>query len=315
MTGFVRRGAVRQTAQKLSWVERLRAIPDDCRDFVIDASHAERDFGIDAGLMRKLISQGMPYVRNNDGPCFTAMDLHYVGVRLGCAEIYLDAMHRWADALTVSTASDMVEVEVRYIAYASPGTAIRVLEPHGWETVTLGQDRAATTVTTTIAGQWPSLDHTLDALLTEIASLDFCRLPDSLATNTDFIRETRLADCAGASKLLVEECRSRGVRARTAYGLLLACPYSTTHNWAEIEVGQDWVPADPLLLALLARYASLDTTAWPATRAPGGVLLRLAEESTPLSFADGRAVDTTFLTTIRPMQGSNPVVELQRSAP
>jgi hypothetical protein len=295
-------------------IARLHLIPDHCRSFTIDARRAELEFGVDAGLAQKLMSAGMPHARTDGEAWFNATDLHYIALRLGCAEIYLDAMQRWSHALDISARSDTVQVEIHCVPYTYPGATVRVLGPQGWISAVVGPDRTAASFTLHITGQWPALDPSLNTLLIDMALLDFCRLPEPLNTCTNFIRETRLADCAGASRLLVQECRSRGVPARTAYGLLIASPYSTPHNWAEIKIGVDWIPVDPLLLALLAQYTKLDPTTWPPTRCPGGVLLRLAEQEAPIVLTDGGALDATFLTTIRPVLGDHPAVERQRSA-
>ena len=67
-----------------------------------------------------------------------------------------------------------------------------------------------------------------------------------------------------------------------AYGLLLAPPLGTPHQWAEIRLGDIWAPADPLLLSILGRFAGLDASRWPCTHSPNAVLLHLAACKTPI---------------------------------
>jgi hypothetical protein len=291
-----------------SWIARLRLIPDDCREFSVDLKRAKLEFGVDDLLAQRLITLGIPYANAHGSPRFAAADLHYIGLRLGCATTYLEVMRLWAAALTVSAMCDWVEVEIRCVPYATPGTRVQILGPRGTATAVIGPDRTAANFGISIPGQWPTLDPALGDLLSDIASLDFCWIPEPVGADIDFARRTRLADCASASKLLVEECHARGIEARTAYGLLLALPYSTPHNWAEIRTGDDWIPADPLLLALLVEYADLDATAWPPSRCPGGVLLRLADRATPIVLAGEQPLGATFLTKIHqgPVANSAP---------
>src|SRR5204863_8078849 len=108
----------------------------------------------------------------------------------------------------------------------------------------------------------------------------------------------RLSDCGDAALLLAMECARLGIVSRTAYGLLLAVPFSTPHTWVEIRAGDRWIPLDPLLMRVLAQYTTLDASAWPPIRSPGAVLLRLAGHETPIVLADGRPLEASFPTRI-----------------
>ena len=119
-------------------------------------------------------------------------------------------------------------------------------------------------------------------VLHQAAAFDFYLLPPTLAGD--------LALCAPygpcwlrstASRFVVSECQQRGIEARMAYGLLLAPPLGTPHEWAEIRLGDIWAPADPLLLSILGRFAGLDASRWPCTHSPNAVLLRLAACKNP----------------------------------
>lgn len=159
----------------------------------------------------------------------------------------------------------------------------------GFETTMRG---ALSPLPATVAG------GALGGLLAELADYDFCWLRPPLEADLAFVRRTRLANCRSTAGLLVAEAPRLGVEARLAHGLLLAPPYSTPHNWAELRVDGEWVALDPLLLGLLARFAGLDAAAWPPPRSPGAILLRLTEPGTPLVTAtdDGAPLEATFLT-------------------
>ncbi|MGA2321324.1 MAG: transglutaminase domain-containing protein [Solirubrobacteraceae bacterium] len=162
----------------------------------------------------------------------------------------------------------------------------------------IGANRIAACIRAVPVGEWPAVGPAVEDLLVDVASLDFCWLPESLSGDVEFTRQTRLSDCGNAALLLSMECARLGIASRTAYGLLLATPYSTPHSWVEIRVGDRWVPVDPLLLRLLAQYTTLDASAWPPIRSPGAVLLRLADQETAIVLADGRPLQASFRTRI-----------------
>ena len=83
-----------------------------------------------------------------------------------------------------------------------------------------------------------------------------------------------------------------------AYGLVVAPPLGTPHEWAEIRVDDIWVPADPLLISILGRFAALDPSRWPCTHSPNAVLLRLATLKTSIVANAGGPVDTSFMVSV-----------------
>jgi hypothetical protein len=288
------------------WIARLRLIPDERRDFAVPAMQAEREFGFDARLTDELVGRGLPHAGGPDGLLLATTDLHYLGLRLGCATIYQGVLRRWAATLTELGARASTPVEIRCTAYAPPGTDVEVLVAPGQRmTVRAGDRPAALRFEAELSGDWPELPTALHPLLTDLAELDFCWIPESMQTDLGFVARTRLSNCAAAAYTLVAQAPELGVEARMAYGLLLAPPYSTPHYWAEVRTGEDeWTPADPLLVGLLARFAGLDAASWPPTRSPGAILLALAEPETPLVLdrASGAPVQATFLTKVRSPQ-------------
>lgn len=256
-------------------------------------------------LAQRLLAAGLPHADGDDGPCFWRTDLHYVALRLGCTPVYQGVLNRWAGALTALSARAETPVEIRCRAYAPAGATIELLAPGGERLRTVAGDRAAPPLrfAAVMRGAQPQLDGRLEAalgeLLADLATYDFCWLEPPLETDLAFVRRTRLANCLSTACLLVEEAPQLGVEARLAHGLLVAPPYSTPHNWAEVRADDGgWIALDPLLLGLLARFAELDAGAWPPPRSPGSVLLRLTEPGTPLVVAGetGAPLEATFLT-------------------
>jgi hypothetical protein len=280
------------------WITRLRLIPDERRQFQVDLDRAKLEFGIDTTLAHELIARGLPHTMGDGAPRFTATDLHYIGLRLGCATTYLGVLRTWASSLTASADGDWSTVEVRCAPDAPQNTPVEVLVSPGQRVrATVGANRIAARLHADVpVSQWPGVSPSLEDLLVDLASLDFCWIPESLSGDVEFTRQTRLSDCGNAALLLSGECERLGVTSRMAYGLLLATPFSTPHTWVEICVGDRWVPMDPLLIGLLAQYSTLDASVWPPIRSPGAVLLRLAGEETPIVLADGRPLQASFLT-------------------
>jgi hypothetical protein len=284
------------------WIARLREIPDAERDFVVAREQAEREFGFEAAAADELIARGLPHADGDDGPLLWATDLQYLSLRLGCGRVYQGVLNRWAGALTSLSARAETPVAIRCRAYAPPGTTIELLAPGGTSVRAEAGGAASLGFETTMRGELAPLPdelaRTLGELLTELASYDFCWLRPPLEADLAFVRRTRLANCRSTAGLLVEEAPRLGVEARLVHGLLLAPPYSTPHNWAEVRTDDGWVALDPLLLGLLARFAGLDPGAWPPQRSPGAILLSLTEPGTPLvTVAEtGAPLEATFLT-------------------
>jgi hypothetical protein len=280
------------------WITQLRAIPDERRRFDVASRQAKLEFGIDVNLAQELIARGLPHTMADGAPRFTPTDLHYIGLRLGCATAYLGVLRTWASSLTASADGGWSTVEVRCAPYAPQNTPVEVLVGPGQRVrATVGANRIAARLDAVVpVGRWPEVSPSLEDALVDLASLDFCWIPESLRGDVEFTRQTRLSDCGNAALLLSSECERLGVTSRMAYGLLLATPFSTPHKWLEISVGDRWVPMDPLLTGLLAQYSTLDSSVWPPIRSPGAVLLRLAGEETPIVLADGRPLQASFLT-------------------
>jgi len=284
------------------WVAQLRAIPDGARDFAVAAEQAEREFGFDAEAVSELVARGLPYADGDAGRLLWETDLQYLGLRLGCARVYQGVLNRWASALTSLSARAETSLAIRCRAYAPPGTVAELLVPDGGRVRAAAHDAAALGFEVTMRGELPPLSGApaaaLGELLDELAAYEFCWLRPPLEADLAFVRRTRLANCRSTAGLLLEEAPRLGVEARLAHGLLLSPPYSTPHNWAEVRTDDGWVALDPLLLGALVRFAGLDARAWPPTRSPRAVLLRLCEPGTPLVTAaqDGAPLEATFLT-------------------
>jgi hypothetical protein len=71
-------------------------------------------------------------------------------------------------------------------------------------------------------------------------------------------------DCTEHAVAFVELARAEGLEARTAAGLLVvdAPPALVPHAWAEVKLGERWVPVDPALSQVPADAGHLRLGAW-----------------------------------------------------
>jgi hypothetical protein len=278
------------------WIAALRAIPPAARAYDVAPRRAELEFGITSALANLLSDRGLPRSSFEGEVRFAWADLHYIALRLGTARIYLRTMRSWAHSLANGALCGSQTIGLRYRTYSNPGTIVDVLLPDGRRVkAPVGPDQIVASLNVRMANCESAFPPSVQHILHHAAAFDFCILPAPLCGDVDFARRTGLASCSTASRIVVSECEQRGIAARMAYGLVLAPPLGTLHEWAEIRTGDVWAPADPLLLSVLGRFAGLDPSRWPCTHSPAAVLLRLADRETPIVAAPSGPVETSFM--------------------
>jgi hypothetical protein len=281
------------------WIAALGAIPSAARVYDVTPRRAELEFGITAAIVNLLSDRGLPRSSLDGEARFAWSDLHYIALRLGSARLYLRTMRSWAHAIANAARCESQTVELRYRTYASPGATVDVLLPEARRAkAVVGPDQIVARLSVQMANCATAFPPSVQRVLRQAAAFDFYILPPTLAGDLDFARRTGLAGCMTASRLVVSECRRRGIEARMAYGLLLAPPLGTPHEWAEIRLGDIWAPADPLLLSILGRFAGLDPLRWPCTHSPNAVLLRLAACKTPIVDGPSGPLETSFVVSV-----------------
>lgn len=281
------------------WIAALGAIPPAARVYDVTPRRAELEFGITSALANLLSERGLPRSCFEGEARFCWPDLHYIALRLGCARLYLRTMRSWAQSVANAARWGSQMIGLRYRTYANPGARVDVLLPDERRVkAVVGPDQIAARFDVRMTNCERAFPPSVQRVLRQAAAFDFYILPPALAGDLDFARRTGLSGCLTASRLVVSECQQRGIEARMAYGLLLAPPLGTPHDWAEIRLGDTWAPADPLLLSILARFAGLDSSRWPCTHSPNAVLLRLAACKTPMVDAAGEPVKTSFVVSV-----------------
>ena len=278
------------------WIAALGAIPSDARVYDLTPRRAELEFGITPAIASLLCDRGLPRSFSEGETRFAWSDLHYIALRLGTARLYLRTMRSWAHSLVNAAERGSQMISLRYRTYASPGATVDVLLPEGRRvTALVGPDQIVASLNVQMRNCERAFPSSVQRVLHEAAAFDFYLLPTALPDKLAFARRTGLCGCLIASQFVVSECRQRGIEARMAYGLMLAPPLGTHHGWAEILVGDVWIPADPLLLTILGRFGGLDASRWPCTFSPRAVLLRLADDETPIVNGPEGPVATSFV--------------------
>lgn len=278
------------------WIAALGAVPPAARVYDVTPRRAELEFGITSAFANLLSDRRLPSASVDGETRFAWSDLHYIALRLGSARLYLRTMRSWAHSVANAAERGSQMIGLRYRTYASPGATVDVLLPEGRRAKTVvGPDQIVARLDVRMANCDTPFPEAVQRVLHQAAAFDFYLLPPTLAGDLDFARRTGLAGCLTASRLVVSECLERGFEARMAYGLLLAPPLGTPHEWAEIRLGDIWAPADPLLLSILGRFAGLDASRWPCTHSPSAVLLRLADGKTSIVDGPTGPVETSFV--------------------
>lgn len=281
------------------WIAALGAVPPSARVYDVTPRRAELEFGITSAIANLLSDRGLSRSSVEGETRFAWSDLHYIALRLGSARLYLRTMRSWAHAVANAAQCGSQIIGLRYRTYASPGATLDVLLPEGRRVkAVVGQDQIIARLNVHMANCESGFPPSVQRVLHQAAAFDFYHLPPTLAGNIDFARRTGLAACFTASRFVVSECQQRGIEARMAYGLLLAPPLGTPHEWAEIRLADVWVAADPLLLSILGRFAGLDASRWPCTHSPNAVLLRLAASKTPIVDGASGPVETSFVVSV-----------------
>jgi hypothetical protein len=284
----------------------MRLIPLNRRVFAVSLREASQLHGVEPELLHELIDLGMP-VRNDGGEMrLDSRDLANIALHLRLRSIQRRAMESWRQTLEMTSRLSRARFVLEYSARCTQsghrgGQRFQLLVPPGdhveWvegsQNVSMALERPT---------RWPELPERIREISDCVSDLRFFLVPPPLRDDVGFARETRLAGCGIAGRLIMEECRDREVDARLSFGLLLALPYATPHVWTEVRVEGEWVPFDPHLLRTLSYHAGLDGRAWPPTRSPGAVLTRLADSRRPLAEHDGHPAEATVVTRLQTPQ-------------
>ena len=278
-------------------IERISRVPHSTREFTVSPDDAMRIFGIDGTALARLANAGLPYEIVGNERKYDEADLHFVGLRLGTAEVALVAARLMAKTLVRLTGIGSARFRVAYTYRgAAPGRAVVALpgdtsrelwaEPHA--------ELAVVEAPTEL--NWPEVPPALSAVADAVGRLEWYRLRGDLVGDPDFSYATDLTECLAAAEIVRRRCVAEGYEARASWGLALAAPRSIPHAWTEVHLDGVWRPLDPFLLTLLRDFGGLPPAEWPLSRSPGAILLRVSELPIPFLSVDGSCEPIEFST-------------------
>lgn len=283
-------------------VERARRIPTQYREFRRTREDAAWRHKIDDSTLQTLLDMGLPADGSGAHVLLDELDLVNASLAMRLPSVRMLALRSWRGALTALDAG-----AARYSLTVRPqcpnpahGTDCRWVftrtlvdaanDGNGsLEATELNVDRF-------VLGRPPLLTGEHRAAIERSLPLDFYLLPPELRNDLGFVRETRLADCVLAARLLLDEARSYGVRTRFSQGVFLSSPFSIVHCWTEFEVDGSWLPVDPHLLRTLSRLGLLDPRIWPSHRSLGDAAWRVHDDDIPFATDGGQKADVSLST-------------------
>jgi len=268
-------------------VERARRIPDRFRAFTESRESARRLHRIPDELLTRLLDLGFPHGTDGSEPTFSTNDLRNAYEELGLPSPQRTAIQLMGAALQAGATEPVVrrtiDLHGRCPEPGHDGECDLTLAPaittneRITRLVTMRTGHHRLTVELP-GGRTSRFIGAHRELLAELDDVHFARLPQALRDDAAFLRDAKLADCQSGARFLAGRAAAFGVSARMAFGIMLTQPFSTTHAWAELKVGDEWLVADPLSLSVLATWGVLDPAVWPPYRSPHGSHWKLAGE-------------------------------------
>jgi hypothetical protein len=290
-----------EAARYETLIRPLLRIPSRFRDFTVPEHDVQMRYGLDPETLAALRDVGLPVVSRDRAEFYEHADLHFAGLRLGTAHLYLYTIRLWARTLRDLARSGPGVLRVAVIPQLADRGCLsgHVQTPAGEVEATLRDGEPSASFDVELQLSWTLLPKAIRRHLVAEAELEFYDLRTLVeaAGGESTAAAAGITSCGLASlrlgRLLVEE----GYRCRGSSGLLVAFPYSTEHAWLEVEVDGVWSAIDPVIVALMQRYGGLDPADWPVYRAVNGMLVRLGDGPQALVAAGRTRVPATFLTT------------------
>lgn len=289
-------------------VDRVRLVTDEFREFSVEPAEARAAYGVSPQLLGELLDLGLPARLVDQVPWLDARDLANIALHLGLPSMQRRAIVGWRQTLFSAARGERARYRLSYCAACpTPGHSgpcdISLTLPAAAgpgaeaakDTSTESGTGAATTAVE-LATRWPDLPAEAQSVADAVADLQFFALPPALREDLTFGRQTRLAGCRMAARLVAAECQAAGLTAVTRSGLLLSVPFSTPHSWVELAVADRWVPFDPHLIHMMIRHAGLDEAQWPVVRSPGAVLAAFAPGPVEPGYHNGEPIEVSITT-------------------
>lgn len=281
-------------------IERMRSIPDEERDFSADVNWAAQYLTMPVDVLEILVQAGLPVNDVAGERRFDPRDLVSASYAHGGRSTYRDSMRLWARQLR-SLSEAAASYSVRYVGSCPepghPGSC-------DWEFrasesgFSRHDDDDSPEFSFTVLRPPPSsrASEHIAALFDRYADVSFHALPPALRNDTTVVRELHLAECSAMARTIVEDAAAFGIEARTAFGLIVATPFSSSHTWVEFRVDDKWIPYDPFLIRTMQAWNVRGAEDLDPHMALDGFVLRLAAEPGPLVLHRGNQVKAALPT-------------------
>lgn len=282
-------------------VAAIRLVPDRYRVFREPVGVVRSRYRIDPATLTRALSLGLPSTGTGADLRFDQLDLRNLVISLRLNAPWFVAMRWWASALLQRADEAPCAYQVAVVGQCEqcPNCVVDVAPEVLAAASDVGRAMrgdAHVALTVRLAGKPVGFPADVVDVLRLAAPVRWHLVPNALAEDVAFLKDTGLADCRLMARYLWQEARDRGMAVRRAYGLVLTVPFSMTHDWVEFNVDDQWLPADPLLLTSMARWGYLDPHEWPPTTSPWGTLWRVAERTVPLVRHNGTPARWTLPT-------------------
>ncbi|WP_369174956.1 transglutaminase domain-containing protein [Streptomyces sp. R28] len=264
-------------------VSRARQMPDKYRTFSASPVDARRVYGISEALLAVLLDLGLPCTGAAENVAFDPLDLENTAAALGLPSSQMVAMRRWTRSLAQAQTPERERCEMTVSLHCpEPGheggcdfSLSRHLASALGVSARSKNEQIVSRVV--MATRIHDFDAPFDVVADEARRLVFHRIPDELAMDIGFLKETGLADCRSAARHLCQVAVQVGYVTRPAAGFFIGAPFPCTHAWFEIRIDDRWIAADPFFLNTLHHWNILDPEDWPVTRSPHSIVWPLEE--------------------------------------
>ncbi len=281
-------------------IERLRVIPETDKQFVADAQWAASSLAMTEDVIAELVEAGVPARPEGERVLLDSSDLTSISYAYSGASPNRKSAQLWARQLR-SLHSFPAGHEVGYVVQCpvpghSGNCGWRFLAPESGGCTPTTDAHPIYSLSTPASRPPVEAPRDVTDIVDRYADVSFHILPTSLMGDTDFVRRRRLAECDTMAQTVVEDALRAGIEARTASGLIVARPYSSTHSWAEFRIQNAWVPYDAFLIHTMQGWNIPGARELDPHMSLDGFLLRLSERREPLVTHRGEPVQPALPT-------------------
>ncbi|GAA0736047.1 hypothetical protein GCM10010199_56880 [Dactylosporangium roseum] len=291
-------------------LEALRQVPEQARRYTVPEEEVVVR-GLSALVLAELRALGLRSQQRDGVRYYDSDDVMSLTVHGNVGPSAAGPRRFWPRRLNARTDAPFARFEVEYRmlcprpGHAAPCRFHVLVAGGGVETIETRESVVRHRVPVSLRNEWPEIPRPYPAALRDMTQNHLMWLPEAIRHSMEFVARTGLLDCGEAARMLVATGEREGLRIRPSFGLVVTAPFAMRHYWADVLVGDDWVPVDPLLLSAMLRWRALSEADWTPYRSPGRILHRLGDSDRPLvTHGENREDEEVAVTLItRPVPG------------